>query len=56
MVYLFVAYTIIFLAIAWYIFNIGQQHKKLSTQIEALEQMMGAGGVGADSKGSARRA
>lgn len=37
MAFAFVAYTIIFLGIAWYVFNIGQQQSKLSKQIEALE-------------------
>lgn len=46
MTFAFVAYTIIFLGIAWYVFNIGQQHQKLTREIEALEAALAPGNAG----------
>lgn len=58
MAFAFVAYTIIFLGIAWYVFNIGQQQNRLSKQVEALEAAArpAPGAAPDELKGSARRA
>lgn len=35
--YLFAAYTIVWLGVLWYTFSLGQHHKRLAEQVEALE-------------------
>lgn len=35
--FLFAAYTIVWLGVLWYTFSLGQHHKRLSAQVEALE-------------------
>ena len=42
MTYLFVAYTIVWLGVLWYTFSLGQHHKRLSAQVEALEAALKA--------------
>lgn len=37
MTFLFAAYTIVWLGVLWYTFTLGQQHKRLAQQVEALE-------------------
>lgn len=37
MVYLFAAYTIVWLGVLLYALSIGQKHRRLAQQIEALE-------------------
>lgn len=40
MIYLFVAYTLIWLGIAWYALMIGRKNRALSQQIETLERTL----------------
>lgn len=42
MTFLFVAYTIVWLGVLGYTFNLGQQHKRLANQVEALEAALKA--------------
>lgn len=44
MTYLFVAYTIVWLAIFAYSYSLGQQTRRLSAQVEALEAALKAEG------------
>jgi|GEM_PF-2922315 len=43
MIWAFVTYAIIWLGVAWYVFNIQQQHQKLARQVEALEAAVASG-------------
>lgn len=57
MTFLFAAYTIVWLGVLWYTFNLAQQQKRLAGQVDALEAALKAQqGVEASHSGGARRA
>jgi len=55
MTYLFVAYTVAFLGLLWYVFMIGRKNSALALQVAALEEALARTGGGPGNRKASRR-